>query len=147
MPIVGFQIKSIRMDRGEIPKGRIDINSTPSITSVRKSEVGFSNKEDALNIGFEFVTRYEPNIGEMKIVGNILYLGKDIKEVIKNWRKEKKLPREIDAEVRNFLFRKCMTIGINLSEEMQLPPPLMFPRVVVKEGEKSKKEVDLKYIG
>jgi hypothetical protein len=71
-----------------------------------------------------------------------------MKETLKNWEKNKKLPKEVEIEVKNFLFRKCLTIGVNLSENMQLPPPLIFPRVMSKPAQVvSKQEQDLSYIG
>lgn len=139
--IVGFGIKSISAERKNIPRGRIDINSTPKIISVSKSKVGLLKKEKPLNIEFEFITKYEPEIGEIRISGNIFYLGKKMKDMLRIWEKEKKLLKKVDIEVKNFLFRKCLTIGINLSENMQLPPPLIFPRTV------PKRKADLRYIG
>jgi hypothetical protein len=139
--IVGFSITSISAERKSIPRGRVDINSSPKILSVKKSKMGFLEGKIPLSIGFEFVTKYEPKVGEIRIKGNILYLGKDMKKTLKKWTKEKKFPKEVDIEVKNFLFRKCLTIGVNLSESMQLPPPLMFPTVVPKKTE------DLSYIG
>lgn len=139
--IVGFGIKSISAERKNVPRGRIDINSSPKIVSVSRSKGGFLRKEKPLNIEFEFTTKYEPNVGEIRISGNVFYLGKKMKDVLKTWEKEKKFKKEVDVEVKNFLFRKCLTIGMNLSENMQLPPPLMFPRVV------PKRKADLSYIG
>ena len=143
MPIVGFHIKSISAKRKTIPKGRIDINSTPKIVSVTKSKVGLKKKEDSLNISFEFTTEYKPGIAEIKMIGNVMYLGNKVKIGVNMWKKEKKLPREIEVEVKNFLFRKCLSIGIDLSEQMNLPPPLLFPRIMPKK----EREADLRYIG
>ena len=144
--IVGFSIKSIFAERKNIPRGRIDINSTPKILSVTKSKKRFLKKDKPLNVEFEFLIRYEPNIGKIKIMGNILYVGKKMKNIVKTWEKEKKIPKEVDMEIKNFLFRKCLSIGLNLSENMQLPPPLIFPRVVPKKKTDLKK-ADLRYIG
>lgn len=142
MPIVGFYIKSISAFRKDVPKGRIDINSTPQIVSIDKSSIGLKKKEDALEIGFEFITKYEPDVGEIKIAGNVMYIGDKIKNVLSVWKKEKNIQKEVEIEIKNFLFRKCMILGINLSEQMNLPPPLMFPRMYI-----TKKEVDMRYIG
>jgi hypothetical protein len=139
--IVGFSIKSILAERRNVPRGRIDINSSPKIISVKKSGVSFLKKDKPLNVEFEFVTKYEPGIAEIRISGNVLYVGKKMKDVLKAWEKEKKFPKEVDIEIKNFLFRKCLTIGMNLSENMQLPPPLIFPRVVPSQKK------DLRYIG
>lgn len=146
--IVGFGIKSISAERKNVPKGRVDINSTPKILSITKSKAGFLKKQKPLNIEFEFITKYKPNIGEIRISGNVLYLGKKLDETLKAWEKRKKIPKEVDIEVKNFLFRKCLTIGVNLSENMQLPPPLIFPRVMSRPQKVvSRPEGDLSYIG
>jgi len=142
--IIGFSITSISAERKNIPRGRIDINSTPKIISVNQSKTGFLKKEKPLNVEFEFITKYEPQIAEIRIHGNILYYGKKLKKLLKEWEKEKKFPKEVDMEVKNFLFRKCLIIEINLSENMQLPPPLIFPRIIPK---KETPKEELTYIG
>ena len=139
--IVGFSIKTISAERKDVPRGRIDINSTPKIISVSGSKMDFISKQKPLSVGFEFVTKYEPDVGEIRILGNVFYVGKNMENVLKTWKKEKILSKDVDIEVKNFLFRKCLSIGMNLSENMQLPPPLIFPRVVPKQKE------DLTYIG
>ena len=139
--IVGFSIKTISAERKELPRGRIDINSTPKIISVDTSKMDFVSKQKPLNVEFDFTTKYEPDVGEIRILGNVFYVGKDMEKTLKAWKKEKTLSKEVDIEVKNFLFRKCLSIGMNLSENMQLPPPLIFPRVVPKQKE------DLTYIG
>ena len=139
--IVGFGIKLISAERKNVPKGRIDINSTPKIISVDWPDIKVFTEKKPVNIEFEFITRYEPDVAEIKICGYVLYLDKKNKDLIKKWKNSKIFSKEVDMEVKNFLFRKCLTLGVNLSENMQLPPPLIFPRVV------QKKEGDLRYIG
>ena len=117
------------------------VNSKPKIVSVNWPKLKVFTKKKPVNIEFEFITKYEPNVAEIKISGHVLYLGKKTKDIIKKWEKSKIFPREVDMEIKNFLFRKCLTLGVNLSESMQLPPPLIFPRVV------QKKKADLRYIG
>ncbi len=126
----------------KVPKGRINISSSPKIKSIKEIQPPFSNKK-ALEITFEFVTKYEPNVGEIKIKGVVIYSGDKIKDQLKTWKKEKKLIKEIEVEIKNFLFRKCLGLEITISEQMQLPPPIMFPHVVAKE----QKKPDLSYIG
>ena len=65
MMIVGFGIRSISAERKNIPRGRIDINSTPRLTGITWSKTGLFRKERPLNVGFEFVTKYEPGVGEI----------------------------------------------------------------------------------
>ncbi|MFH8080563.1 MAG: hypothetical protein QXO84_01650 [Candidatus Aenigmatarchaeota archaeon] len=144
MPVIGFYLKSINARKKEVMREKIDINTTVNIVGMEKTSVGIKKKEAALNISFEFSTKYEPDIGEMRLEGNVMYIGKNVLEALNVWKKEKKILPEVDVEVKNFLLRKCLTIEINLAENMSLPPPLMFPTVVMKrEGEQR----DTRYIG
>jgi len=143
MPIVGFYIKDLAAHRRNLPKDKIDINTSVNLLSINETSVGIKKKEKALDISFEFFTKYEPNVGEIRLEGHVMYIGEKVDDTLKLWRKEKKILPEVDVEVKNFLFRKCMTIEINLAEEMSLPPPLMFPTVVLK----GKEEKDTRYIG
>jgi hypothetical protein len=138
--IIGYALKKIEAKRtGEI-SGRLDISSTPKIKDVKEKEINLAGKKKVVSVEFEFITEYKPSVAEIKISGEVYYVGKE-KDALKEWKRNKKLPVGIDVEVKNFLFRKCLILGINLSQDMQLPPPIMFPMVV------PKKEEEKKYIG
>ena len=53
--------------------------------------------------------------------------GKTSVQLWKEWKKNKKLPVNVDIEIKNFLIRKCLTLSVPLSESLQLPPPVIFP--------------------
>jgi len=129
LPIIGYHISSITAERRGISEEKIDISSTPKISSVEPRDMTYPIKQSVLAISFEFETVYTPAIGEIRIAGEILYSNKNLKRISEFWEKKNKLPEDIDTEVRNFLFRKCLTLGIHLSENLQLPPPLLFPMV------------------
>ena len=95
---------------------------------------------------FEFQTTYSKDFGSITLQGELVYLSEESKKILKDWNKNKRLPVWADAEVRNFLFRKCLTILVNLTEEMQMPPPLAFP-LIVPETKAEEKEDKQKYIG
>ena len=142
--IIGFFINCIHAEKKHLPKGRIDISSTPKIIRVMKKRVNTPKFKEALSIVFEFTTRYEPGIGIISMKGEVLYVGKGMDEALKVWGSENKLPQHVDVEVKNFLLRRCFTIGLFISESMQLPPPFMFPQI------RPKVEVDeerMRYIG
>jgi len=139
--IIAYRITSITAERKSVQANRIDVNSTPKIVSVekRKRDVG---------IGFEFLTVYNPNMGQIKINGEVLYREKTLNEVLDCWKNNGKLPEKTDVEVKNFLFRKCLTLGVALSEQLNLPPPVMFPVLAYKEKLKEEEKKDrTRYIG
>jgi hypothetical protein len=142
MPVIGYAIKSITAERKKEATGQVNINSTQNILNVDSKEINIFGKQSPLVIQFEFTTAYEPSVGSIKLNGEVFYATDDDKKVVKDWKKEKKLPENIDLEVKNFLFKKCLSLGLDISEEMQLPAPLIFPMVVPK-----KEEQKAEYIG
>ena len=141
MPVIGCSIKSIIAERKKLIEDRIDINSAPKIISVEEKEIELVDKQPTFSIGFEFESSYNPDIGKIKFIGELLYATKNWKDMIKAWKKDGKLAEDVDREIKNFLFKKCLTLGINLSEELGLPPPVVFPVIP------PRKEEQPKYIG
>lgn len=137
--IIAYRITSITAERKEVQASRIDISSTPKIVSVER-------KKKDLGIGFEFTIVYNPNMGQIKITGELLYREKSLKEVLDYWKRNGKLSERTDIEVKNFLFRKCLTLGVALSEQLNLPPPVMFP-MLAPQKDKLKEEDKTTYIG
>lgn len=142
MPIIGYNISSISISRRRIKPKKLNINSTIKIKSVSERRINKPSKKLAIGVDFEFFAVYKPKLAELKIIGEVLYSNGGVKKIVNEWDKRKKLPEKIDMEVKNFLFRKCLTIGINLAQELQLPPPIMFPAIVPK-----KDPEETRYIG
>lgn len=143
---MGHSITSLNASRKSVVAKKIDINSTPKIVGVKekKMEIPHLTGKDqpmVLGIDFEFLTDYKPDIGSIKIAGEIIYSGADNKKTLKEWEKNKKLPQDVDIEVKNFILRKCLLLGVGISQEMQLPPPLVIPIM------RAKKEQSPDYIG
>ena len=129
MPIVGFKFESMEARRNKAAAGgEIKINSTPKITSVKEINIP-TLKKKALSLGFEFLTNYEPGIGEIKISGEVLYLTDRNAQILKKWKGKKVLPEKMNVEVLNHLFRQCLLKISNLADDLQLPPPIQLPRV------------------
>lgn len=140
MPVIGYSLTSISAEKKSVKSlQKLDINSTPDVKYVEEKDITIVDKEPALVIGFEFTTTYSPDVGHIKINGELVYSSANNKKIVKEWKKNKKLPTDVDIDVKNFLFRRCLTLGIDLSENLQLPPPLVFPVVVPnKENEKTR---------
>jgi len=94
-------------------------------------------KKKALSLDFDFVTKYSPDMGEVKISGDIMYLTDKNAQILKQWKKEKKLPEDVSIEILNHLFRRCLIKITYIAEDLQLPPPIAMPRVKPKTEEAS----------
>lgn len=130
MPIIGLSFKSINANlSGKTATGNINVNSTPKIDDIEKSERDLMGLKDVLRVSFTFETKYEPEVGEIVMKGEILYQSDDCNAILNKWKKDKKLDDKLALEVINALFRKCLTKVIELSDELRLPPPVQFPFV------------------
>ena len=92
MPVIGLSFTRIDASRkGVQPTGEMKINSTPKITEVKEIDVRGLDKK-ALSMEFEFGTKYDPDVAEIRIEGNAIFMAKDNATVLKQWDKDKSLP-------------------------------------------------------
>ena len=135
MPIIGMKFDSMEAKREKSPdKGEIKVNSTPKIISAKIITLPSIQKK-VLALNFDFVTTYAPDIGEIKISGELLYMHEDNAKILKQWESKKTLPEATNVEVLNHLFRQCLLKVANIADDLQLPPPLAIPRVAPKQKE------------
>lgn len=131
MPIIGLNYTKINAERKSVKKVTgIKINTVPKITDVKKTTlVGLGKGAEALTIGFEIESKFDPAIGNIEIVGNLLYSTNNSKKILSSWKKDKTLPKENHIEVLNHIFRKTTVQALQLADILQLPPPLNLPRI------------------
>ena len=135
MTVVGLQFDKIHVEKYVPAKGKISVNNNVAVKDVEKSELAFgSAKQHALKFSFEFKSTYEPKIAEILLLGNITYFDKpeSVEELLKSWKKDKKLPKEVMTPVLNSILNKCSVEALLLSREINLPPPIVMPKVTVK---------------
>ncbi len=132
MPVIGFSIKKIEAKKDREPgAAQITVNSAPTIVDLKETDIPSLNKK-AISLQYEFATKYETDVGSIKVEGDLLYLADDNKVIMDRWNKDKTLPEDVSLEVLNTLFRRCLTKMVVLAEDLQLPPPVQFPIVRLK---------------
>jgi hypothetical protein len=132
MTIVGFNFTKIEAERKEGIKGKINVNNNVAIKEVEEKKISLANdKQKVLSFTFEFTAKYDPNIGSIKFVGNVLFMEetKKAKELLDGWKKDKKLPKEIMPIILNTVLNKCNIQALILSEQINLPPPIPMPKL------------------
>ncbi len=133
MPVVGFKLDSIKAEKsGNRPS--VNVTSGPQILSIEEKKDVIKGLKNVMAMKFRFETKYE-DIGTIEMEGEILYQSDNMRKILKEWEKSKSLDPDAAVEVLNFIFRKCLTHAVYLSEMLQLPPPIRFP-VVTKEKPK-----------
>lgn len=135
MPVIGFTFSSVEAKRNkDTVNAEIKVNSTPKITSVKEVNLpSLGTTKKALSFDFDFVTKYDPEVAEIKMGGSVMYLSDKNAAIMKQWKKEKKLDEAVSIEILNHLFRRCLVRIATIADDLQLPPPLPMPRVRPKE--------------
>ena len=132
MTIVGFNFTRIEAEKKQIMKGKININNNVSIKNVEEKKLSLSSdKQKVMGFGFEFLAKYDPDIGSIRINGDVLYMDNAVKakEILDSWKKDKKLPKDIMPVILNTVLNKCNIQALILSEQVNLPPPIPMPKL------------------
>jgi len=132
MTVVGFSFTKINVERKNPSKGKINISNNVAIQGIEESSFSIGKEQqDSLKVTFEFVSTYEPNVGSINLVGELIFIDeKDkVKEVLKDWASSKKLPKEVMTEVLNVVLNRCNIEALLLAREINLPSPIQLPKV------------------
>ena len=133
--IVGFGFTKLSAERKEAAKGKIDINNNVAIKDVQEDNLalGKDKSQNILKFIFEFTSKYEPNVGSILFEGELLYMEepKKAKEILNDWKKSKKLPKELMGGLLNTILTKCNVQALILSQQVNLPPPIPLPKVQI----------------
>lgn len=136
MVIIGFNFTKMNIERKIAASGKISISNNVGIKRVEEHKLSLGpGKDSALKFIFEFTSTYKPEIGIIELVGEVVYMDEDkkVKELLKSWSKDKKLPKEVMSDVLNNILVKCNIQALILSQYMNLPPPIPLPKVQAQE--------------
>ena len=145
MGIVGFTFDKISAEKtGKITE-KVNINHNFNIKHVEKTDINIQGKKSVLKLYFDFNVDYEPNIGNIRMTGNLTYLDKEeeLNKLMEQWKKEKKLSVGVTTLVANTILTKANIKALILYQEVDLPPQIHLPKAVPSEMSESKGD----YIG
>lgn len=131
MAILNFGFTKILVEKkGKLSK-QINIKSGMNITDISESEMIDATKQKAVLMKFAFDTAYEPNLGTILLEGELLYLteSKVAEDIMKNWKENKKLPKDVALKVFNKILHNCNVEALMLSREINLPSPIQLPKI------------------
>lgn len=132
MPIIGFNFNKINVEKKKSPVGKINIKNNVSIQDIVKAELTLGNqKQQGVRFLFKFSSKYEPAVATISLDGEVLFIedAKKIKEILAGWKKNKKLPDDMMANILNTILTRCNIEALVLSREVALPSPIPLPKV------------------
>ncbi len=142
MTIIGFNFKEIKVSKKEGVKGKINIKNNVVIKEIKEQDLNLGDKsQSALKFIFEFSSKYDPGLGEIILVGDLLFMessGKT-KQIMDDWKKSKNVPKDVMAGILNTVLTKCNIEALVLSQKVNLPPPIPLPSVKQAEEKAEKK--------
>ncbi len=128
--ILGFELEKINVERKGRPMGNVKVKHNLNIDSVTERTLTALGKRKSLDIRFTFTVSYEPSLGNITIIGNVLYSDNDAKlaNVMEHWKSKKKVIREASIEVVNSILARCNIKSLQLAEDLNLPYHMPLPK-------------------
>ena len=139
MTILGFNFNQIKVSRKEGIKGKINIKNNVIIKDIKEHDLNLGDKsQNALKFSFEFSSKYETDLGEILLGGDLLFMESSAKtkSILDEWKKSKKVPKDVMTGILNTVLTKCNIEALILSQKVNLPPPIPMPSV--KQAEEKK---------
>jgi hypothetical protein len=133
MALVGFSFTKINAERKSATIQNVNIESNAGVTNIIELQ-NIDAKKSLIKFDFDFVVKYEPNVGRIEIKGEVveIYDRELGLKVLQHWTSDKKVYVEVMQELFNNILARSNVEAIVISRDLGLPSPLQMPRVDVK---------------
>lgn len=133
MPIIGFNFTKIQAERGPAT-GNYTVKSDLKLTSVEKQDLHLGKSDDVLKFAFDYISNYH-DAGSILLSGYLLYLDDParVEEVLHEWKQKRQLPKDLLGVILNNILFRANIQAVQISQQINLPPPFKLPRVVPKD--------------
>ena len=125
---ININYKAVEARRNYFPEGNVEIRNNATITNMSKTD-------DKLEVSFVFTANFEPNIGVIRLEGemSMLNLNEEDKHAVGEWEKsgKKKMPDAMMQKINQIMISNCIIEAMVLSRDVKLPapiPPIMPPQ-------------------
>lgn len=131
MSVIGFAFTKMLAEKSKPVKGSINVNNNVSIKDVTESKLAIDPSKKALKFEFVYTSKYEPEVGKIELIGELIYLTdeKTAKATLATWKKDKKLSGDIAKNIMNNVLAKCNVQAVVVSRDINLPAPIPLPKM------------------
>jgi hypothetical protein len=138
MPVIGVRMDKIEAERKENVKieGQMRILPVPRILQVQEVQVpGPTGKVNIVEVQFEYVTSYDPPVGEIKVSGTIMFQEAENirKQLVDTWKEKRQVNPDLGREIIYRMTQQAFLVMMNLARELNLPSPM--PLKIQTQGE------------
>ena len=147
MTIMGINFTKIDVEKKSSQKGKVNISNNVSLTNIEKVNLNFvDDKNNALKMSFTFESKFDPDMGYIKLLGEVIFMAekKKAEDLLKQWEKDKKIEPEVMTVVLNNVLNKCNIEALILSKEIGLPAPIPLPKISAPNKTEETKEKEKK---
>ncbi|MBS3108571.1 hypothetical protein J4409_01740 [Candidatus Woesearchaeota archaeon] len=141
MPIISFNYGKMLIEKKKDQiKGDVKVKNDLVLQSLTLTDIDIGKKkQEVIKLNFEFLTEYQPGLGNISIGGTILFLesADNIKLITDMWKKEKKIPQQFAANIINVILTKSNIKALELSQSVNLPPHIRLPMILPKQDFKN----------
>ncbi|PLW80321.1 hypothetical protein C0585_03320 [Candidatus Woesearchaeota archaeon] len=136
MSIIAFNFTKISAEKKQAKKAsKIEIQNNVAIKEIGEPGLNLASGDNvAVKVEFEFETKFEPEMGNIVIAGNLISLEKkDAGEKLLNgWKDGKKVDAELMKPIMNSILAKANVQALIMSRDVNLPSPIQLPKVTIK---------------
>jgi len=131
MVVIGFNFTKLLGEKTAPTKGKINIRNNVVVTDVEESSLALEKNKKALNVLFRFNSTYDPEIAQIIIEGNVLFMEDDKKTdaLFAEWKKDRRMSRDVMTEIINTILARCNIQALIMSRDLNLPTPIPLPKI------------------
>jgi hypothetical protein len=108
-------------------EGQMRILPVPRILQLQEIQVpGPTGKVTIVEVQFEYVTNYDPPVGELKVSGTIMFQEAEPirKQLIDTWKENRQINPDLGREIIYRMTQQAFLVMMNLARELNLPSPM-----------------------
>ena len=129
MPVIGIRMDKIEAERKENVKveGQMRILPVPRILQVEETQIpGPTGKVKIVEVSFEYLTNYDPPVGEIKVKGTIMFQEAENirKQLVDTWKEKRQINPDLGKEIIYRMTQQAFLVMMNLARELNLPSPM-----------------------